>query len=121
MKDLEIMTPNGEFIPEDQYIKELEEKKYKWVNKRKLALLVDLILMRIGQGLVFIGELAIFYYIWLNFTNLDILYLIGWWLVLGSWTSYTFVALLGQAIKSYKNHMLKKIYREANKKFKKFD
>ena len=101
------------------YMKNVREmNKHDWVNKEKIKLLVDLLIMRLGQLFCLIGVLAIYFAIWYFCTTSDVLYLIGWWIVTGAPISMALCCYLGVAIKSYKRNTLRKINKMANMKFK---
>ena len=101
------------------YMKNVREmNKHDWVNKEKIKLLVDLLIMRLGQAFCFVGVLAVYSGIWYFCTTSDVLYLIGWWIVTGAPISMALCCYLGVAIKTYKRNTLRKINKMANMKFK---
>ena len=101
------------------YMKNVREmNKHDWVNKEKIKLLVDLLIMRLGQLFCLIGVLAVYSAIWYFCTTSDVLYLIGWWIVTGAPISMALCCYIGVAIKTYKRNTLRKINKMANMKFK---
>ena len=101
------------------YMKNVREmNKHDWVNKEKIKLLVDLLIMRLGQLFCLIGVLAVYSAIWYFCTTSDVLYLIAWWIATGAPISMALCCYLGVAIKTYKRNTLRKINKMANMKFK---
>ena len=101
------------------YMKNVREmNKHDWVNKEKIKLLAELLIMRLGQLFCLIGVLAVYSAIWYFCTTSDVLYLIGWWIVTGAPISMALCCYLGVAIKTYKRNTLRKINKMANMKFK---
>ena len=101
------------------YMKTVREmNKHNWVNKKKIELLIDLLLMRLGQVFCFIGVLAVYSAVWYFFSTSDVLYLIGWWIITGAPISMALCCYLGDSIKTYKRNTLRKINKMANIKFK---
>ena len=101
------------------YMKNVREmNKHDWVNKEKIKLLAELLIMRLGQLFCLIGVLAVYSAIWYFCTTSDVLYLIGWWIVTGAPISMALCCYLGVAIKTYKRNTLRKINKMANIKFK---
>ena len=101
------------------YMKNVKEmNKHDWVNKEKIKLLAELLIMRLGQLFCLIGVLAVYSAIWYFCTTSDVLYLIGWWIVTGAPISMALCCYLGVAIKTYKRNTLRKINKMANMKFK---
>ena len=104
---------------EYMYMKNVREmKKHDWVNKEKIKLLTELLIMRLGQLFCLIGVLAVYSAIWYFCTTSDVLYLIGWWIVTGAPISMALCCYIGVAIKTYKRNTLRKINKMANIKFK---
>ncbi len=101
------------------YMKNVREmNKHDWVNKEKIKLLAELLIMRLGQLFCFIGVLALYLAIWYFYSTSDVLYLIGWWIVTGAPISMALCCYIGVAIKTYKRNTLRKINKMANIKFK---
>lgn len=101
------------------YMKTVREmNKHNWVNKKKIELLIDLLLMRLGQVFCFIGVLAVYYAVWYFCSTSDVLYLIGCWIITGAPISMALCCYLGVSIKTYKRNTLRKINKMANIKFK---
>ena len=101
------------------YMKNVREmNKHDWVNKEKIKLLAELLIMRLGQLFCLIGVLAVYSAIWYFCTTSDVLYLIGWWIITGAPISMALCCYLGVAIKTYKRNTLRKINKMANMKFK---
>ena len=101
------------------YMKNVREmNKHDWVNKEKIKLLAELLIMRLGQLFCLIGVLAVYSAIWYFCTTSDVLYLIGWWIVTGAPISMALCCYLGVTIKTYKRNTLRKINKMANMKFK---
>ena len=101
------------------YMKTVREiNKHNWVNKKKIELLIELLIMRLGQMFCFIGVLAVYSAVWYFCSTSDVLYLIGWWIVTGAPISMALCCYLGVAIKTYKRNTLRKINKMANMKFK---
>ena len=101
------------------YMKNVREmNKHDWVNKEKIKLLAELLIMRLGQLFCLIGVLAVYSAIWYFCTTSDVLYLIGWWIVTGAPISMALCCYIGVAIKTYKRNTLRKINKMANIKFK---
>ena len=106
-------------IKTEDYMKNVREmNKHDWVNKEKIKLLAELLIMRLGQLFCLIGVLAVYSAIWYFCTTSDVLYLIGWWIVTGAPISMALCCYLGVAIKTYKRNTLRKINKMANIKFK---
>lgn len=104
---------------EYMYMKNVREmNKHNWVNKEKIKLLTELLIMRLGQLFCLIGVLAVYSAIWYFCTTSDVLYLIGWWIVTGAPISMALCCYIGVAIKTYKRNTLRKINKMANIKFK---
>ena len=101
------------------YMKTVREmNKHNWVNKKKIELLIDLLLMRLGQVFCFIGVLAVYSAVWYFCSTSDVLYLIGCWIITGAPISMALCCYLGDSIKTYKKNTLRKINKMANIKFK---
>ena len=101
------------------YMKNVREmNKHDWVNKEKIKLLAELLIMRLGQLFCLIGVLAVYSAIWYFCTTSDVLYLIGWWIVTGAPIRMALCCYLGDAIKTYKRNTLRKINKMAKMKFK---
>ena len=101
------------------YMKTVREiNKHNWVNKKKIKLLIELLIMRLGQLFCFIGVLAVYFSVWYFCSTSDVLYLIGWWIVTGAPISMALCCYIGVAIKTYKRNTLRKINKMANIKFK---
>ena len=101
------------------YMKTVRDmNKHNWVNKKKIELLIELLIMRLGQVFCFIGVLALYSGVWYFCSTSDVLYLIGWWIVTGAPISMALCCYLGVAIKTYKRNTLRKINKMANIKFK---
>ena len=101
------------------YMKTVREiNKHNWVNKKKIKLLIELLIMRLGQLFCFIGVLAVYSAVWYFCSTSDVLYLIGWWIITGAPISMSLCCYLGDSIKTYKRNTLRKINRMANIKFK---
>ena len=104
---------------EYMYMKNVREmNKHDWINKEKIKLLVELLIMRLGQLFCLIGVLAVYFGVWYFYTTSDVLYLIGWWVITGAPISMTLYCYIGVAIKTYKKNTLRKINKMANMKFK---
>ena len=101
------------------YMKNVREmNKHDWVNKEKIKLLAELLIMRLGQLFCFIGVLALYLAIWYFCSISDVLYLIVWWVITGVPISMVLCCYLGVSIKTYKRNTLRKINKMANIKFK---
>lgn len=101
------------------YMKNVREKnKHDWINKEKIKLLAELLIMRLGQLFCFIGVLALYLAIWYFCSTSDVLYLIVWWVITGVPISMVLCCYLGVSIKTYKRNTLRKINKMANIKFK---
>ena len=101
------------------YMKTVREiNKHNWVNKKKIKLLIELLIMRLGQLFCFIGVLAVYFSVWYFCSTSDILYLIGWWIITGAPISMALCCYLGVSIKTYKRNTIRKINKMANIKFK---
>ena len=101
------------------YMKTVREiNKHNWINKKKIELLIELLIMRLGQMCCFIGVIAVYSAVWYFCSTSDVLYLIGWWIVTGAPISMALCCYIGVAIKTYKRNTLRKINRMANIKFK---
>ena len=104
---------------EYMYMKNVREmNKHDWVNKKKIKLLTELLIMRLGQLFCLIGVVAVYSAIWYFCTTSDVLYLIGWWIITGAPISMALCCYIGVAIKTYKRNTLRKINKMANMKFK---
>lgn len=109
------MTKQDEY----NYMKTVREmNKHNWVNKKKIELLIDLLLMRLGQVFCFIGVLAVYSAVWYFCSTSDVLYLIGCWIITGAPISMALCCYLGVSIKTYKRNTLRKINKMTNIKFK---
>ena len=94
------------------YMKTVREmNKHNWVNKKKIELLIELLIMRLGQLFCFIGVLAVYSAVWYFCSTSDVLYLIGWWIVTGAPISMALCCYLGVAIKTYKRKSKKISYK----------
>ena len=101
------------------YMKTVREiNKHNWVNKKKIELLIELLIMRLGQMFCFIGVLAVYSAVWYFCSTSDVLYLIGWWIITGAPISMALCSYLEVSIKTYKRNTLRKINKMANMKFK---
>lgn len=101
------------------YMKNVREmNKHDWINKEKIKLLAELLIMRLGQLFCFIGVLALYLAIWYFCSTSDVLYLIVWWVITGVPISMVLCCYLGVSIKTYKRNTLRKINKMANIKFK---
>ena len=101
------------------YMKNVREmNKHDWINKEKIKLLAELLIMRLGQLFCFIGVLALYLSIWYFCSISDVLYLIVWWVITGVPISMVLCCYLGVSIKTYKRNTLRKINKMANIKFK---
>ena len=101
------------------YMKTVRDmNKHNWVNKKKIELLIELLIMRLGQVFCFIGVLALYSGVWYFCSTSDVLYLIVWWVITGAPISMALCCYLGVAIKTYKRNTLRKINKMANMKFK---
>ena len=109
------MMKSEEYI----YMKTLVEKdKCDWINKKKVELLIDLLIMRISQLFCLIGVVSVYIAIWYFCSSSDVLYLIGWWIITGVPISMGLCCCINTAIKTYKKYTLKRINKIANIKFK---
>ena len=99
--------------------KEKQITKEECINKRKLELLLNLLVMKIAQLFSVIGVLVVYVFVWLNFTTTPVKSLIGWCLFtaipISLWLWYS----LESAITKYKKCRIRGIYKEANFKFNK--
>ena len=101
------------------YMKNVREmNKHDWVNKEKIKLLAELLIMRLGQLFCLIGVLAVYSAVWYFCSTSDVLYLIGCWIITGAPISMALCCYLGVSIKTYKRNTLRKINKMANIKFK---
>ena len=101
------------------YMKTVREiNKHNWVNKKKIELLIELLIMRLGQMFCFIGVLAVYSAVWYFCSTSDVLYLIAWWVIAGAPISMALCCYLGISIKTYKRNTIRKINKMANIKFK---
>ncbi len=98
----------------------MKKTKEDWINRERLKLIIDLIMMRIGQLLSFVAVFLILF-IWWYKTETDVLYLLGYWMVGGMWIAMLFAAYIGEAIKRYKHTTLRHIYRRAHILFDEID
>lgn len=96
----------------------VEMNKHNWINKKKIELLIELLVMRLGQLFCFIGVLAVYSAVWYFCSTSDVLYLIGWWIITGAPLSMALCCYLGAAIRTYKRNTLRRINKMANIKFK---
>lgn len=117
-EELRILWNDGNFYTIEEYNNKVEEMKEKYINNKKLGLLGELAMLRLSQLAAFLTIPLIMYIIWDKcFTN-DILYLCGWWIIVGCPVAIFLSAYIGEAIKIYKNNKLRKIYKSANRKFR---
>ena len=101
------------------YMKTVREmNKHDWINKKKIELLIELLIMRLGQLFCFVGVVAVYSAIWYFCTTSDVLYLIVWWVITGAPISIALCSYLGASIKTYKKNTIRKINKMANIKFK---
>ena len=101
------------------YMKTVREmNKHNWVNKKKIELLIELLIMRLGQLFCLVGVLAVYSAVWYFCSTSDVLYLIGCWIITGAPISMALCCYLGVSIKTYKRNTLRKINKMANMKFK---
>lgn len=87
--------------------------KEDWINKKKMELIGELLLMRIGQLLIFAAVFVISAIIWYR-TETDVLYFVGYWFIAGMWIALLFASSVGTAIKRYKRTSVRAIHRRAN-------
>lgn len=99
----------------------VEMNKHNWINKKKIELLIELLVMRLGQLFCFIGVLAVYSAVWYFCSTSDVLYLIGWWIITGAPLSMALCCYLGAAIRTYKRNTLRRINKMANIKFKELE
>lgn len=101
------------------YMKTVREmNKHDYINKKKIELLIELLIMRLGQLFCFVGVVAVYSAIWYFCTTSDVLYLIVWWVITGAPISMALCVYLGASIKTYKKNAIRKINKMANVKFK---
>lgn len=108
---------NGNWFELKEYNEMIAKEKENFINKEKISLLFDLLLMRIGQLFTFVGVFLLYYFVWFFCIESDVLYLIGWWMISGSIISVALTGMIGEAIKRYKQTTLRSIYRRAERKF----
>ena len=87
--------------------------KEDWINRKKINLIGELLLMRIGQALSFVSVFLISAFIWYR-TETDVLYFVGYWFIAGMWIALLFSASIGIAIKRYKRTSVRAIHKRAN-------
>lgn len=96
---------------------ELKAQKKEYTNKRLLSLVAELFWMHICQCLAALMVPTIMWLIWYFCTDLDGLYLCGWWIIIGAWIMMAVWFTLSNAIKAYKFRQKKLIYKTASRKF----
>ncbi len=114
-----IREATEEFLTEEEYNRRIIEMRNEWIRKKKLALLGELCFLKICQLASFLSVPAIMFIIWDKYFTNDVLYLCGWWVIIGCPVAIAIGAYVGEAIKAYKNNQLRKIYKSAKKKFNK--
>ena len=77
-----------------------EMDKHNWVNKKKIELLIELLIMRLGQVFCFIGVLELYSGVWYFCYTSDVLYLIVLWVITGAPISMALCCYLGISIKT---------------------
>ena len=96
----------------------MEQKRINYINNKKAILVAEVLVMRLLTVVMFAAIVALSYYVWLNYTTIDILYLICAYVVLIFPISVVLFCILNSLITKYGNNYIRKIKRIATRKFR---
>ena len=98
--------------------RKMEQKRINYINNKKAILVAEVLVMRLLTVVMFAAIVALSYYVWLNYTTIDILYLICAYVVLIFPISVVLFCILNSLITKYGNNYIRKIKRIATRKFR---
>lgn len=98
--------------------RKMEQKRINYINNKKAILVAEVLAMRLLTVMMFAAIVALSYYVWLNYTTIDILYLICAYVVLIFPISVVLFCILNSLITKYGNNYIRKIKRIATRKFR---
>lgn len=80
-------------------------------KREKFNIIVTIIGMRLCQAMVYSFVALVSYLVWFYCTKSDVLYLVGWWIIMGNTLGFLLTMPIDDGIKAYKREVAKRIRR----------
>jgi len=78
-------------------------------EREKFNIVATVIGMRLCQVMVYCLVALVFYLVWYFCTDSDVLYLAGWWLIIGNTLGFLLAMPIDDGIKAYKRQAARRI------------